>query len=91
MILLQQLHFPDPILVAAHVGNAIVVHSAGRVSRGSEKELIARLQSVGVTLFGAVLNKVKKEDSSGYFHYRRSYAGVQIARLPGGKSTLTQG
>lgn len=70
--------FPDPVLVAAQVGSAIVVHSAGRVSRGSEAEFRARLESVGVRLVGAVFNKVKREDSSGYYHYRRSYGDIAI-------------
>jgi len=70
--------FPDPVLVAAQVGSALIVHAAGRVSRGSETELNERLKSVGVHLLGAVMNKVKREDSSGYFHYRRSYGGVQM-------------
>ena len=77
--------FPDPVLVSAQVGAAVVVHSAGRVSRGSEAELRARLESVGVQLLGAVLNKVRREDSSGYFHYHRSYQGVAVPRLPGKK------
>jgi len=77
--------FPDPVLVAAHVGAAVVVHSAGRVPRGSEADLNARLESIGVKLFGVILNKVKREDSSSYFHYRRSYQGIATAQLPGGK------
>jgi len=79
--------FPDPVLVSAQVGAAIVVHSAGRVARGSEAELRARLESVGVRMLGAVLNKVKREDSSGYYHYYRSYQGVAVAQLPGGKKS----
>lgn len=77
--------FPDPVLVAAHVGAAVVVHSAGRVPRGSEIDLNVRLESIGVKLFGVVLNRVKREDSSSYFHYRRSYQGMATAQLPGGK------
>ncbi|MCL5103227.1 MAG: polysaccharide biosynthesis tyrosine autokinase [Armatimonadetes bacterium] len=80
--------FPDPVLVAAQVGSAIVVHSAGRVPRGSEAELRAKLESVGVRLLGVVLNKVRREDSSGYFHYRRSYQGIGTPRLPGAKGVI---
>jgi succinoglycan biosynthesis transport protein ExoP len=80
--------FPDPVLVAAQVGSAVVVHSAGRVPRGSEAELRARLESVGVRLLGAVLNKVRREDSSGYFHYRRSYEGIRIGQSAGDKKAL---
>lgn len=83
--------FPDPVLVAAHVGAAVVVHSAGRVPRGSETELHARLESVGVRLLGAVLNKVRREDSSGYFHFRRSYQGVRVGSLVGDKKALKDG
>jgi len=83
--------FPDPVLVSAHVGYALVVHSAGRVSRGSEAELRARLESVGVRLLGAVLNKVRREDSSGYFHYHRSYQGIPVPQLPGSTRTIKRG
>lgn len=81
--------FPDPVLTAAQVGSAVVVQSAGRVPRGSEAELNSRLESVGVRLMGVVLNKVKREDSSGYFHYHRSYQGVNLAQLPGGKKSMS--
>jgi capsular exopolysaccharide synthesis family protein len=77
--------FPDAVLVAAQVGNAIVVHAAGRVSRGSEAELHARLVSVGAHELGGVLNRVKREDSSGFFHYNRSYVGVGTTQLPAKK------
>lgn len=80
--------FPDPVLVATHVGNAVMVHSAGRVPRGTEPEFRERLESVGVRLLGTVLNRVKKEDSSGYFHYYRSYSGAGIARLTAGKKAI---
>ncbi len=74
--------FPDPVLVATQVGNALVVHSAGRVSRGSEAELNARLLSLGVNLVGVILNNVRREDSSGYFYYRQSYQDALPPRLP---------
>jgi len=80
--------FPDAVLVSTQVGSAIVVHAAGRVPRGSEAEFRARLESVGVRLLGAVLNKVRREDSSGYFHYQRSYQGVATAHLPGRKKAM---
>ncbi|MDH7603089.1 MAG: polysaccharide biosynthesis tyrosine autokinase [Armatimonadota bacterium] len=78
--------FPDALLVAADVGSALVVHCAGRVPRGSEEEFKAKLESAGVQLLGAVLNKVGREDFSGYFHYYRSYEGVAVPQLPGKKS-----
>ena len=80
--------FPDAVLVATHVGNVIVVHSAGRASRGSEAELQSRLASLEVNELGAVLNKVKREDSSGYFHYNRSYVGMTTAHMSGGKKAF---
>lgn len=83
--------FPDPILVASNVGNAVVVHSAGRVPRGSESEFRARLESVGVRLLGVVLNKVRREDSSSYFHYHRSYEGVGMPQLASGKKAIKGG
>jgi len=80
--------FPDAVLIATQVGNVIVVHSAGRVSRGSEAELQSRLASLEVNELGAVLNKVKREDSSGYFHYNRSYVGMTTGQIPGGKKVF---
>ena len=80
--------FPDAVLVAAHVGCAIVVHAAGKVPRGSEAEFRVKMESVGIQLLGAVLNKVRREDSSGYYHYRRSYQGVQIGSLSDGHKAL---
>jgi capsular exopolysaccharide synthesis family protein len=83
--------FPDAVLVASCVGDAIVVHAAGRVPRGSEAEFKTRLESVGVRVLGAVLNKVRREDSSGFFHYRRSYEGITVPVLSGGKKALKNG
>ena len=80
--------FPDPILVATIVGNALVVHAAGRVPRGSEAELGARMENIGIRLLGVVLNRVRREDSSGYFHYHRSYEGVGMPRLTAGKKAI---
>ena len=80
--------FPDAVLVASYVGNAVVVHSAGRVPRGSETEFRSRLEAVGVRLLGTVLNKVRREDSSSYFHYHRSYQGVGVAKLASGKKAI---
>lgn len=80
--------FPDPVLVAAQVGTALVVQAAGRVPRGSEADFHNRLQGVGVQMLGAVLNRIKREDSSSYFHYKRSYEGVTIAQLPKSKKAL---
>jgi len=83
--------FPDPVLVSAHVGYALVVHSARRARRGSEDEFRPRLESVGVRLLGAVLNKVRREDSSGYFHYHRSYQGIPVPQLPGSTKAVKRG
>lgn len=80
--------FPDPTLVATMVGNALVVHSAGRVPRGSEAEFRARMENIGVRLLGVVLNKVRREDSSGYFHYHRSYEGIGMPQLASGKKAI---
>lgn len=80
--------FPDPVLVATMVGSALVVHSAGRVPRGSESEFRARMEGIGVRLLGVVLNKVRREDSSGYFHYHRSYEGQAMPQLSSGKNVI---
>ena len=83
--------FPDPILVATVVGSAVVVHSAGRVPRGSEAEFRTRMESIGIRLMGVILNKVRKEDSSSYFHYHRSYEGVGMPQLVGGRKAIKGG
>ncbi len=80
--------FPDPTLVASMVGSALVVYSAGRVPRGMESEFKAKMESIGVRLLGVVLNKVKREDSSSYFHYHRSYEGVAVPQLVSGKKAI---
>lgn len=80
--------FPDPTLVATMVGSALVVHAAGRVPRGSEAEFKDKMESIGVRLLGVVLNKVKREDSSSYFHYHRSYEGVAMPQLASGKKAI---
>lgn len=83
--------FPDPTLVATMVGSALVVHAAGRVARGSETEFNSRMESIGVKLLGVVLNMVKREDSSSYFHYHRSYEGVGLPQLVSGKKAIKDG
>ncbi|MDI6827502.1 MAG: polysaccharide biosynthesis tyrosine autokinase [Armatimonadota bacterium] len=65
--------FADTTLLAAIIKNVIIVHSAGRVPRGAEAEFRSRLEQIGANTIGAVLNRVKPEDSHGYYHYRRSY------------------
>jgi polysaccharide biosynthesis transport protein len=68
--------FADPVLLAAYVKNVVLVHAAGRVPRGSEAEFRSRLEQVDVNLIGVVLNRVRPEDSHGYFHYKKSYQDV---------------
>jgi len=65
--------FADSALLAALVKNVILVHSAGRVPRGAEAEFRQRLDQVQANIIGAVLNRVRPEESHGYYHYRRSY------------------
>lgn len=65
--------FADSALLAALIKNVILVHSAGRVPRGAEAEFRARLDQVQANIIGAVLNRVRPEESHGYYHYRRSY------------------
>lgn len=65
--------FADPSLIAAQVKNVVIVHSAGKVPRGSEAEFRSKLDLVGANIVGVLLNKVRPEDCHGYFHYRRFY------------------
>jgi succinoglycan biosynthesis transport protein ExoP len=68
--------FADASLLAAAVRNVIVVHQAGRVPRGAEDEFRRRLERVDANLVGAVLNRVRREDSHGYYHFHRAYKGL---------------
>lgn len=70
--------FADSTLIAAHVKNVIIVHAAGQPSRGAEAEFHARLEQVGANLVGAVLNKVRPEDSRGVYYYRRAYRELAL-------------
>lgn len=70
--------FADSTLIAAHVKNVIIVHAAGQPSRGAEAEFHARLEQVGANLIGAVLNKVRPEDSRGMYYYRRAYRELAL-------------
>lgn len=70
--------FADSTLIAAHVKNVIIVHAAGQPSRGAEAEFHARLEQVGANLIGAVLNKVRPEDSRGVYYYRRAYRELAL-------------
>jgi tyrosine-protein kinase Etk/Wzc len=75
--------FADAALLANHVKNVIVVHAAGKAPRGAELEFRRRLERIGARLVGAVLNKVRREDSHGYFYFQRAYERV----LPAGPAT----
>jgi polysaccharide biosynthesis transport protein len=68
--------FADSAIIASYVRNVLIVHAAGRVSRGAEAEFRNRLEQFGVNLTGAVLNMAHPEDSHGFFHYRRAYQDV---------------
>lgn len=70
--------FADSTLIAAHVKNVIVVHAAGKPSRGAEAEFHSRLEQVGANLIGAVLNKARPDDSRGVYYYRRAYRELAL-------------
>jgi len=61
------------------------------VPRGSEAEFHARMDGIGIRLLGVVLNRVRREDSSGYFHYHRSYEGIGMPQLVAGKKAIKGG
>lgn len=65
--------FADGTLLAAMVKNVVLVYAAGTVPRGSEEEFRNRLLQVHANILGVVLNKVKPEDSHGYYHYKIAY------------------
>jgi Mrp family chromosome partitioning ATPase len=74
--------FADASLLAAVVKNVVIVHSAGRVPRGAESEFRSKLDMVGANILGTVLNKVRPEDSHGYYHFRRFYEGLGAEQRP---------
>ncbi len=63
-------------VTSSAVRNVILVHQAGRVPRGAEDEFRRRLERVDANLIGAVLNRVNREDSHGYYHFTRAYQGL---------------
>jgi succinoglycan biosynthesis transport protein ExoP len=80
--------FADASLIAAYVNNVIIVHAAGRVPRGAENEFRDKLEQVEANVIGAVLIRVRPEDSHGYFHYRKSYQEVLPPARRGVKSSI---
>lgn len=63
--------FADAAVIAAYVKNVLISHSAGRSASGAEVEFMKKLDVVGANIIGAVLNKVRAEDSGSYATYRR--------------------
>lgn len=75
--------FADATVVASYAHNVVLVHAAGKVPRGAEAEFRGKLDFVGANVMGVVLNRVRPEDSHGYFHYRRFYKDMTIqSRTP---------
>jgi capsular exopolysaccharide synthesis family protein len=68
--------FADSALLASFVKNVIIVYAAGTVPRGEDAEFRARLDLMHVNVIGAILNKVKPEDSHGYYHFKIAYEGL---------------
>ncbi len=77
--------FPDAVLVSSAVGSALLVQPAGKVFRDGETDFQERLCSVEVQIIGAVLNRVRREDSMAYIQYYQSYAGISTGRGNGRK------
>lgn len=77
--------FADATMLASRIKNVVLVYSAGKVPRGAEVEFRKRLDSAGARILSVVLNRVKPEDSHGYFYYKRFYQNVtaqSIASVP---------
>jgi len=68
--------FADSTLLGSLVKNVVLVYAAGTVPRGSEDEFRGRLEQVEANIVGAVLNKVRPEDSHGYYHFRSGYSDL---------------
>ncbi len=65
--------FGDPLVLAEHVQNVILVHEAGRAATGAEYDFHKSLERLGVNIIGLVLNKTRPEDCPSYQHFRRNY------------------
>ncbi|MEN6371664.1 MAG: polysaccharide biosynthesis tyrosine autokinase [Armatimonadota bacterium] len=85
--------FADATMLASRIKNVVLVYSAGRVPRGAEVEFRNRLNSAGARILGVVLNRVKPEDSHGYFYYKRFYQDItaqSIASVPMSVKSIPQ-
>lgn len=79
--------FADASMLATWIKQVVLVYAAGSVPRGAEAEFRARLDAAGADIIGVVLNKVRPEDSHGYFYYRRFYQSVTAQSM--GPAVLT--
>jgi capsular exopolysaccharide synthesis family protein len=73
------LAFVDSIITAKELDGVVLVVSAGQVVRGAEDRLLGDLESSGVRIFGAVVNKVLPQHSDALFHYQKAAAAADHA------------
>jgi Mrp family chromosome partitioning ATPase len=63
------LGFPEPLQMAASVDGVLVVALAGRTDRRALGSTVNTLKRLRTNLVGVVMNDVRAENSSNYYHY----------------------
>lgn len=63
--------FNDAAIIAGSTDGVVLVVSAGEAATRLDEEVVRRFQQAGITVLGAVLNRVPPEDSEGLSGYRQ--------------------
>jgi capsular exopolysaccharide synthesis family protein len=77
------LGFPEPLQMAASVDGVIVVTLAGQTQRKAVAAVLNTLGHLRANVIGLVLNEVKKDIGSGYYHYGYGYYGKYYGKYYG--------
>jgi len=64
----------DGVILGELVDGVVLVVSAGRIPRGTEKATVRQLQAAGANILGVCLNRVQPEHSDEIYHYSRYYS-----------------
>lgn len=71
----------DATVLSEHVDAVVMIVRAGRTRGSTAREAVARLNQVGASLLGAVLNQDSRRGTGYYPYYRRRKAG-ELAQQP---------
>jgi len=75
----------DAVLLSTICDGVLLVVSAGRIPRGTERSAVKQLKDAGANIIGACLNRVMPQFSDAYYHYGRYYAPGAVS--PDGAET----